>query len=119
MAQRVTRGVEIAGYRRDDVEVDPPYLHPDYVATQTRSPKRPLLLLPHTLSEITGPVYGHDRIGELDHDLTRQHDGEPIGERIILHGRVLDGDGQPGATSTWWTATRRRSTPTSRAPGAA
>jgi protocatechuate 3,4-dioxygenase, beta subunit len=95
MAQRVTRGVQIAGYRRDDAEVDPPYLHPDYVATRTRSPKRPLLLLPHTLSEITGPVYGHDRIGELDHDLTRQHDGEPIGERIILHGRVLDGDGRP------------------------
>jgi len=95
MAQRVTRGVEIAGYRRDDVEVDPPYLHPDYVATRTRSPKRPLLLLPHTLSEVTGPVYGHDRIGELDHDLTRQHEGEPIGERIILHGRVLDGDGRP------------------------
>jgi protocatechuate 3,4-dioxygenase beta subunit len=87
--------VQIAGYRRDDVEVDPPYLYPDYVATRTRSPKRPLLLLPHTLSEVTGPVYGHDRIGELDHDLTRQHDGEPIGERIILHGRVLDGDGRP------------------------
>jgi len=95
MAQRVTRGVELVGYRRDDVEVDPPYLHPDYVATRTRSPKRPLLLLPHTLSEVTGPVYGHDRVGELDHDLTRQHDGEPLGERIILHGRVLDGDGRP------------------------
>jgi protocatechuate 3,4-dioxygenase beta subunit len=90
-----TRGGEIAAYRRDDVEVDPPYLHPDYVATRTRSPKRPLILLPHTLSEVTGPVYGEDRIGELDHDLTRQHDGEPIGERIILHGRVLDGDGRP------------------------
>jgi len=95
MAHRVTRGVQIAGYRRDDVEVDPPYLHPDYVATRTRSPKRPLVLLPNTLSEVTGPVYGHDRIGELDHDLTRQHDGEPLGERIILHGRVLDGDGRP------------------------
>jgi protocatechuate 3,4-dioxygenase, beta subunit len=95
MAQRVSQGVELAGYRRDDVEVDPPYLHPDYVATRTRAPKRPLLLLPHTLSEVTGPVYGHDRIGELDHDLTRQHDGEPLGERIILHGRVLDGDNRP------------------------
>ena len=95
MAHRVTRGVEIAGYRRDDVDVDPPYLHPDYVATRTRSPKRPLILLPHTLSEVTGPVYGHERIGELDHDLTRQHDGEPLGERIIVHGRVLDGDGRP------------------------
>jgi protocatechuate 3,4-dioxygenase, beta subunit len=95
MAQRVTSRVQIAGYRRDDVEVDPPHLHPDYVATRTRSPRRPLLLLPHTLSEVTGPVYGHDRIGELDHDLTRQHEGEPVGERIILHGRVLDGDGRP------------------------
>jgi protocatechuate 3,4-dioxygenase, beta subunit len=83
------------GYRRDDAEVDPPYLSPDYVATRTRAPRRPLLLLPHTLSEVTGPVYGHERIGELDHDLTRQHEGEPLGERIILHGRVLDGDGRP------------------------
>jgi protocatechuate 3,4-dioxygenase, beta subunit len=95
MAHRVSPRVQIAGYRRDDVEVDPPHLHPDYVATRTRSPRRPLLLLPHTLSEVTGPVYGHDRIGELDHDLTRQHEGEPLGERIILHGRVLDGDGRP------------------------
>ena len=95
MAHRVSQGVQLAGYRRDDVEVDPPYLYPDYVATRTRSPKRPLLLLPHTLTEVTGPVYGHERIGELDHDLTRQHDGEPLGERIILHGRVLDGDRRP------------------------
>jgi protocatechuate 3,4-dioxygenase beta subunit len=87
--------VDVAGYRRDDAEVDPPYLHPDYVATRTRSPKRPLIILPHTLSEVTGPVYGHERIGELDHDLTRQHDGEPLGERIIVHGRVLDGDERP------------------------
>lgn len=95
MAQRVTQGVDLAGYRRDDVEVDPPDLHPDYVATRTRAPKRPLVPLPHTLSEITKPAYGHERIGELDHDLTRQHAGEPLGERIILHGRVLDGDGRP------------------------
>jgi protocatechuate 3,4-dioxygenase, beta subunit len=95
MAHRVSQGVELAGYRRDDVEVDPPYLHPDYVATRTRAPKRPLLLLPHTLSEVTGPVFGHERLGELDHDLTRQNDGEPLGERIILHGRVLDGDRRP------------------------
>jgi protocatechuate 3,4-dioxygenase, beta subunit len=95
MAHRVSQGVQLAGYRRDDVEVDPPYLYPDYVATRTRAPKRPLLLLPHTLTEVTGPVYGHERIGELDHDLTRQHDGQPLGERIILHGRVLDGDRRP------------------------
>ena len=48
-----------------------------------------------TLSELTGPVYGHERIGPDDHDLTRQFGGEPLGERIMLHGRVLDGDGRP------------------------
>jgi protocatechuate 3,4-dioxygenase, beta subunit len=95
VAHPVTRGGVPIGYRRDDAEVDPPYLYPDYVATQTRTPKRPLVPLPHTLSEVTGPVYGHEDVGELDHDLTRQHDGEPHGERMILHGRVLDGDGRP------------------------
>ena len=84
---------EIRGYRRDND--DPPYLWPDYVATRTRAPERPLIVLPHTLSEITGPAFGHERVGPLDHDLTRQHEGEPLGERMILHGRVLDGDGRP------------------------
>jgi protocatechuate 3,4-dioxygenase, beta subunit len=83
----------VAGYRRESA--DPPYLHPDYVATRSRAPRRPLVPLAHTLSEVTGPVYGHERVGELDHDLTRQHEGEPLGERMILHGRVLDGDGRP------------------------
>jgi protocatechuate 3,4-dioxygenase, beta subunit len=83
----------VAGYRRESA--DPPYLHPDYVATRTRAPRRPLIPLAQTLSELTGPVYGHEDIGELDHDLTRQHEGEPLGERIIVHGQVLDGDGRP------------------------
>jgi protocatechuate 3,4-dioxygenase beta subunit len=95
VAHPVTRGGVLIGYRRDDAEVDPPYLYPDYVATRTRAPKRPLVPLPHTLSEITGPVYGHEDVGELDHDLTRQYDGDPLGERMILHGRVLDGDKRP------------------------
>jgi protocatechuate 3,4-dioxygenase, beta subunit len=76
-------------------ETDPPYLHPDYRSTELRAPKRPLLLLPHTLSELTGPAFGEGAIGELDHDLTRQHGGEPLGERIVVHGRVLDSDGRP------------------------
>src|SRR5512133_3066927 len=84
---------EIKGYRRESD--DPPYLWPDYVATITRAPNRPLIVIPQTLSEITGPAFGHERVGPLDHDLTRQHQGEPQGERIILHGRVLDGDGRP------------------------
>jgi protocatechuate 3,4-dioxygenase beta subunit len=95
VAQRAVTGGGVVGYRRDHTAVDPPYLHPDYVGTRIRAPKRPLIPLRHTLSEVTGPVYGHEDVGELDHDLTRQHAGEPLGERIILGGRVLDGDGRP------------------------
>jgi len=93
MSDAATRGGVLLGYRRETE--DPPYLYEDYLATRTRAPKRPLVPVAHTLSEITGPVYGHERVGELDHDLTRQHEDEPLGERIILHGRVLDGDGRP------------------------
>ncbi|MGH9682537.1 MAG: protocatechuate 3,4-dioxygenase subunit beta [Candidatus Acidiferrales bacterium] len=73
----------------------PEYLYPAYVSTRTRSPNRPLVLLPHTLSEVTGPVFGHSDIGENDSDLTRQHQGQPLGERIIVTGRVLDEEGRP------------------------
>jgi protocatechuate 3,4-dioxygenase beta subunit len=76
-------------------ELDPPYLYPDYRSTALRAPKRPLVILPHTLTELTGPVYGHESIGTLDHDLTRQHAGEPLGERIIVAGRVIDENGRP------------------------
>ena len=85
---------EIGGYRRD-TESHPPYLYPDYKSTRLRAPEKPLVISPHTLSEVTGPIYGHGLIGELDNDLTRQHEGEPLGERIIVTGRVLDGDGRP------------------------
>jgi protocatechuate 3,4-dioxygenase beta subunit len=79
----------------DRPSVDPPYDYPDYVGTRLRHPEEPLVLLPHTLSELTGPVYGDRPIGELDNDLTRQHAGEPIGERITVSGRVLGPDGRP------------------------
>jgi protocatechuate 3,4-dioxygenase beta subunit len=74
---------------------DPPYLYPDYRSTGLRAPRKPLLLLPHTLSEVTGPAFGHDSVQELDHDLTRGPGGEPLGERIIVTGRVTDRDGRP------------------------
>src|SRR4029079_17679329 len=74
---------------------DPPYLYPDYVATRLRAPKRPLVLLPHTLTELSGPAFGEGAVGELDHDLTRQHDGEPIGQRIVVTGRLLYADPRP------------------------
>jgi protocatechuate 3,4-dioxygenase beta subunit len=76
-------------------ESQPPYLYPDYVATRLRAPKKPLIILPRSLSDTTAPAFGHGHVGELDNDLTRQHDGEPLGERIIVTGRVLDGEGRP------------------------
>jgi protocatechuate 3,4-dioxygenase, beta subunit len=91
----MSRAVPILESVRDGEGPHPPYIYPDYVSTRLRGPKRPLLLLPHTLSELTGPVFGHESVGELDHDLTRQHDGEPLGERIIVSGRVLDSAGKP------------------------
>ena len=86
---------KIIGYRRDDADIHPPYLYPDYKSTRLRAPETTLTILPHTLTEVTGPAYGHNKVGPLDHDLTRQHEGEPLGERIIVHGRVLDGDRRP------------------------
>ena len=82
-------------YSRAGNAADPPYLSPDYMGTRTRSPKRPLIIIPQTLSEITGPVYGHSDVKPEEADLTIQHAGEPLGERIIVKGRVLDEDGRP------------------------
>ncbi|EEP70363.1 protocatechuate 3,4-dioxygenase subunit beta [Micromonospora sp. ATCC 39149] len=82
-------------YRRDDVDAHPPLLSPGYRSTVARAPQQPLTHLPQRLTEITGPLLGEGRLGDLDHDLTRQHDGEPQGQRIIVHGRVRDGDGRP------------------------
>ncbi|MDB5558584.1 MAG: pcaH, partial [Enterovirga sp.] len=59
------------------------------------SPTKPLVLIPQTLSEVSGPVYGHESVGEGEGDLTRHHAGEPIGERIVVTGRVLDESGRP------------------------
>ena len=84
----------VLAYQRD-AAAQPPHLYPPYRATILRAPSRPLIFLPHTLSELTGPAFGHESVGELDSDLTRQHAGEPLGERIIVSGRVLDGDGRP------------------------
>lgn len=83
--------------RKIDWSVQPPYLHEPYRSTVARAPKQPLLPLPESLSELTGPVYGEDAIGPLDNDLTRNAvvNGEPLGERIIVVGRVLDDAGRP------------------------
>ncbi len=75
--------------------VDPPLLYPDYRSTRLRAPLRPLLPLPESFHDLESPIFGHESVGELDRDLTRQHDGEPLGERIVVTGRVLEEDGRP------------------------
>ena len=75
--------------------VDPPFDYPDYVGTRLRAPKEPLVIVPSTLTELTGPAYGESAVAELDADLTRQHAGQPLGERIVVSGRVLGSDGKP------------------------
>jgi protocatechuate 3,4-dioxygenase beta subunit len=74
-----------------DVELD----WPDYRSSTWRAPKRPLATLPEELHRLDGPVFGDDAIDPADADLTRQHAGEPLGERIVVTGRVLDTDGRP------------------------
>src|SRR5690606_19168713 len=80
-----------------DWSTQPPYIHPGYRSTPLRGPKKKLIPLAHSLSELSQPVYGHDQIGELDHDLTMNArvNGEPLGERIVVAGRVLDERGRP------------------------
>ena len=80
-----------------DWAVHPPYLHEPYKSTVKRSPQRTLIPFPQTISEMTGPVYGEDDIQPLDNDLTKNAviNGEPIGERIIVVGRVLDENERP------------------------
>src|SRR5690606_23929816 len=73
----------------------PKHLSPGYRSTIKRSPTKPLIVIPHTLSELTGPVFGHNAIEDGDNDLTTMGKGEPLGERIIVHGQVLDEDRRP------------------------
>ncbi|HZT89652.1 MAG TPA: protocatechuate 3,4-dioxygenase subunit beta [Stellaceae bacterium] len=73
----------------------PPSLYPDYGSTVKRAPHRAPIRIEHTLSEVTGPVFGDGWAGRDCTDLTREHSGVPLGERIIVAGRVLDEDGRP------------------------
>lgn len=82
-------------YRRDAEGTHPPLDSPGYRSTASRHPKQPLVWLPQMLTEVTGPLVGPVRLGEFDNDLTRQHHSEPVGQRIIVHGRLLDDGGRP------------------------
>jgi protocatechuate 3,4-dioxygenase beta subunit len=86
-------------YRRPERGTQPQSLYSPYLATRRRAPSQALIFLPHTLSEVTGPVFGHSDLTQHDDDLTLQCEGPPLGERIIVSGRVLDGNGLPVANS--------------------
>ena len=89
-------------FQRDRSQ-QPPAFTPDYKSTTLRSPRLALWSLQNSLSEVTGPVFGHEELGPLDGDLILNcaKDGEPIGERTIVHGRVLDENGR-GVPGTRW-----------------
>lgn len=86
---------KLAGYRRPYPGTQPRHLHPPYVSSIKRSPSKPLVYLPHTLSEVTGPLFEASQVDVKACDLTRQHKGEPLGERITVTGRVLDESSRP------------------------
>ncbi|MQT11193.1 protocatechuate 3,4-dioxygenase subunit beta [Segnochrobactrum spirostomi] len=94
-------------YQRDR-DWHPPAFFPAYKTSVLRSPRQALLSLGNTLSEMTGPVFGHDMLGPLDNDLIRNYakTGDPIGQRIIVSGRVLDEDARPlpGVLVEFWQA---------------
>jgi protocatechuate 3,4-dioxygenase, beta subunit len=97
-----------AEFFQRDRTLHPSALTPDYKTSVTRSPKFALLSLQNSLSEITGPTFGHADIGPSDNDLIRNfaRTGDPVGERIIVHGRVLDENarGVPGTLVEVWQA---------------
>ena len=82
-------------FPRDSTDAHPSSLFPDYRSTVKRAPKHPLVILPHTETELHGPAFGHESVMAGDSDLTKQHAGEPLGERIIVRGRIVDEDGRP------------------------
>jgi protocatechuate 3,4-dioxygenase, beta subunit len=85
--------VKVSDPHRDS---EPPYLYPDYRASVRRAPGLELVRLPpEWFHELPGPVFGRVPVHPEDADLTLQHEGRPLGERIIVSGRVMDGDGRP------------------------
>lgn len=78
-----------SGYTREDAG-QPPSCYPPYTSTPLRSPREPLIRIAQTLTEVTGPPGGERLMGPAVADLTTQHRGAPLGQRIIVTGRVLD-----------------------------
>lgn len=98
MSEETNRPPETGAFFPRDRNWHPPAFAPGYKSTVLRAPQRALLSFGNTISEITGPAFGHNLIGELDNDLIHNFakPGEmALGQRIIVHGRVLDERGKP------------------------
>jgi protocatechuate 3,4-dioxygenase beta subunit len=106
VAERPDPAQRISRYQALDERAHPPYLSPRYLSTLQRAPRQPLVIIPQTLSELTGPVFGHSVVRPEDADLTTNAGtGTPaLGERIIVSGRVIEEDGRPvpGALLEIW-----------------
>ena len=90
-----------ANYNPRDWDTQPPTFTEDYKSTSLRSPKQPLIPLAQGLGDVTGPVFGHEDVDSDDADMTRNGvvNGEPLGERIIVTGRVIDEGNKPVANT--------------------
>ena len=82
-------------YVREGADAHPPLDFEGYKSTALRHPREPLVYLPQTITEVTGPALGSERVRGGDDDLTTQHEGEPLGERIVVAGHVYDTEGKP------------------------
>ncbi|MEJ8476041.1 protocatechuate 3,4-dioxygenase subunit beta [Roseibium algae] len=95
-------------YFQRNRDMHPPAYTPIYKTSVGRSPQKALLSIEQSLSEITGPKFNHNELGPLDHDMIRNYEqgGEAIGQRIIVHGRIMDesGKGVPHTLVEAWQA---------------
>jgi protocatechuate 3,4-dioxygenase beta subunit len=84
-----------ASERSGHAEAQPRLDYRPYRSSLLRHPTKALLHADPEEVELLAPVFGHRDVGAAEADLTIQHGGEPLGERIVVTGHVLDGDGRP------------------------
>ena len=95
-----------------DWRVQPPYLHEPYASTVQRSPRKPLVPLEPSLSELTGPAFGEDAVHPDDADLTRIPGRYRRGHRPAhLRHRSCPGGRGPAGRRTRWSRCGRRMRP--------
>jgi protocatechuate 3,4-dioxygenase beta subunit len=75
--------------------LDPPYLYPEYGSTRLRAPQQKLLEVPASVFDVPGPLVPPGFVRDADNDLTVHGRSAPLGEKMVLVGRLLDADGKP------------------------